>query len=77
MQDYSFCTIFGEETREYPLLYASVFQFVIPNTGIILYISKGLIVRVNGSIKLEGVMPDISISNQLLDEIVNPLLKLL
>ena len=68
MQDYSFCTIFGEETREYPSLYASVFQFVIPNTGSILNISKGLIVRVNGSIKLEDVMPDISISNHLLDE---------
>ena len=68
MQDYSFGTMVGEETREYPSLYASVFPFVMPNTGSILNISKDLIVRINGSTKLEGVMPDISISNHLLDK---------
>ena len=78
IQDYNFGTIIGEETGDYPTLYASQFQYPLPNTGIIVKVSKGLIVRVNGSKKQEGVIPDIYIQDHLLDEedeILNGLLK--
>jgi len=50
----------------------------LPHTGIDVKISKGFIVRVNGSKKAEGVIPDIYIKDQLLDEndeILNGLIK--
>jgi C-terminal processing protease CtpA/Prc len=78
IQDYHFGTIVGEETADYPSLYASQFQFVLPNTGIPVKVSKGYIVRVNGSTKEQGVIPDIFIKDHLLDEndeILNGLLK--
>ncbi len=68
IQDYNFGTIAGEETGDYPSLYASIFQYSLPNTGIIVNVSKGYIVRVNGSKKEEGVIPDIFIKDHLLDE---------
>ena len=68
IQDYDFGTIVGEETGDYPSLYASIFQYKLPNTGIPVNISKGYIVRVNGSTKEEGVIPDIFIKDHLLDE---------
>ncbi|MGD1841011.1 MAG: S41 family peptidase [Thermonemataceae bacterium] len=68
IQDYSWGTIVGEETGEYPSLYASVFQYPLPNTGIVVVISKGRIIRVNGSKKEEGVLPDIFIKDHLIDE---------
>ena len=68
IQDYGFGTIVGEETAEYPSLYASQFQYQLPNTGIPVKVSKGYIVRVNGSTKQEGVIPDIPIRDHLLDE---------
>lgn len=79
-QDYGFGTIVGEETGDYPSLYASVFQYKLPRTGINVNISKGYIVRVNGSTKEEGVIPDIFIRDHLLDEndeILNGLLKII
>lgn len=78
IQDYSFGTIVGEETGDYPTLYASQFQYSLPNTGIVVKVSKGQIIRVNGSKKQEGVIPDIIIKDHLLDEedeILNGLLK--
>lgn len=78
IQDYGWGTIVGEETGEYPSLYASVFQYTLPNTGILVNISKGRIIRVNGSEKEEGVVPDIAIRDHLLDEpdeILNELLE--
>lgn len=78
IQDYDFGIIVGEETGEYPTLYASQFQFTLPNTGILVKVSKGQIVRVNGSLKKEGVIPDIYIQDHLLDEedeILNELIK--
>ncbi|MGB5237425.1 MAG: S41 family peptidase, partial [Flavobacteriaceae bacterium] len=33
IQDYKFGTIVGEETGDYPSLYASQFQYALPNTG--------------------------------------------
>lgn len=68
IQDYKFGTIVGEETGEFPSLYASQFQYTLPNTGIVVKVSKGQIVRVNGSKKEEGVIPDIMIKDHLLDE---------
>ena len=68
IQDYKFGTIVGEETGDYPSLYASVFQYKLPNTKIPVQVSKGYIVRVSGSTKEEGVIPDIYIKDQLLDE---------
>ncbi|MEM1219072.1 MAG: S41 family peptidase, partial [Bacteroidota bacterium] len=68
IQDYGWGTIVGEETGEFPTLYASQFQYPLPNTGIIVKVSKGQIVRVNGSTKAEGVIPDIEIRDHLVDE---------
>ncbi|MEO1487583.1 MAG: peptidase S41, partial [Bacteroidota bacterium] len=58
----------GEETGDFPSLFASIFQFTLPNSGIPVTVSKGYIVRVNGSKKKEGVIPDILIKDYLLDE---------
>lgn len=68
IQDYGFGTIVGEETGEYPSLYASIFQFALPNTGTSVNVSKGFITRVNGNIEEQGVVPDIFIKDHLLDE---------
>ncbi|MEE4245078.1 MAG: S41 family peptidase [Kangiellaceae bacterium] len=68
LQDYGWATIVGEETGDYPTLYASQFEYALPSTGIVVKISKGYIVRVNGSKKAEGVMPDIRIEDHLLDK---------
>jgi len=68
IQDYNFGTIVGEETGDYPSLYASQFSYKLPNTGIPVKVSKGYIVRVNGSKKEEGVIPEIYIKDHLLDE---------
>ena len=77
IQDYDFGTIVGEETGDYPSLFASQFQYPLPNTAIVAKVAKGYIVRVNGSTKEEGVIPDIWIKDHLLDEtdeILNELL---
>ncbi|WGK65157.1 S41 family peptidase [Croceiramulus getboli] len=68
IQDYKFGIIVGEETGDYPSLYASQFQYNLPKTGIAVKVAKGKIIRVNGSIKQEGVLPDIRIRDHLLDE---------
>lgn len=78
IQDYNFGTIVGEETGDFPTLYASQFQYKLPNTGISVKVAKGRIVRVNGSKKQEGVIPDLTIKDHLLDEedeILNTLLQ--
>lgn len=77
IQDYNFGTIVGEETGDYPTLYASLFEYALPNTGIKVKVAKGQIVRVNGSKNQEGVIPDILIQDHLLDtkdEVLNWLL---
>ncbi len=68
IQDYGFGTIVGEETGEFPTLYASVFKFQLPETGIEVQVSKGYMVRVNGSREARGLVPDIFIQDHLLDE---------
>lgn len=80
IQDFKFATIVGEETGDFASLYASQYGYNLPNTGIEVKISKGYIVRVNGSKKAEGVIPDIYIKDHLLDqndEILDGLLKLI
>lgn len=68
IQDYGWGTIVGEKTGEFPSLFASVFQYPLPNTGILVNIAKGQIVRVNGSTRAEGVIPDIAVRDHLLDD---------
>lgn len=80
IQDYKFGIIVGEETGDVPSLYASQFSYTLPQTGITVKVPKGRIVRVNGSEKLEGVQPDITIQDHLLDdndEIMDALLVIL
>lgn len=68
IQDYGFGIIVGEETGEYPSLYASQFQYTLPNTSVVVKVSKGYITRVNGSTAKKGVIPDMVIQDHLLDE---------
>lgn len=68
IQDYEFGTIVGEETGDFPSLYASQFTYSLPATGIPVKVSKGYIVRVNGNTEARGVIPDIFIKDHLLDE---------
>ena len=68
IQDYEFGTIVGEETGDYASLFASLFEYPLPNTGIIAKVAKGFITRVNGSKKRLGVIPDIIIPDLLRDE---------
>lgn len=69
IQDYGLGQIVGEETAEFPNLYASIFSYKLPKTGINVDISKGKIQRVNGMDTKKGVIPDILIKDHLLDEI--------
>ena len=78
IQDYQFATLVGEETGDFPTLYASLFTVELPNTKTPVKIPKGYIVRVNKSEKAEGVIPEIHIDDHLLDdkdEIFDTLLK--
>lgn len=68
IQDYGFGTIVGEETGDYPSLYASVFNYQLPNTVVSVQVAKGRMVRVSGSTAEQGVIPDIFIRDHLLDE---------
>jgi len=68
IQDYGWGKVVGEETAEYPSLYASQFQYSLPITGIIVKISKGYIVRVNGSEEAKGVVPTMLIKDKLRDD---------
>lgn len=68
IQDYGFGTLVGEETGDYPSLYASVFRYQLPRTGVSVQVAKGRIVRVSGSTAEQGVVPDIFIRDHLLDE---------
>ena len=78
IQDYQFATLAGEETGDFPTLYASLFTVELPNTKISVKVPKGYMVRVNNSEKPEGVQPEINIKDHLLDdedEILNTLLQ--
>lgn len=78
VQDYAFGQIVGEETAEHPDLFASIFTYELPKTGIKVDVPKGKIQRVSSIDKGRGVIPDILIKDNLLDEvdeILNGLLK--
>lgn len=78
IQDYKFATIVGEETGDFPSLYASQFQYPLPNTGIAVKVPKGYIIRPNKKENKQGVVPDIFIKDHLTDEkddILNGLLE--
>ena len=67
-QDMKLATIVGEETGEFSSLLASQYGFFLPNSGIEVKLSKGYIIRLTGSKKAEGIIPDILIKDHLLDE---------
>ncbi|SEL48946.1 C-terminal processing protease CtpA/Prc, contains a PDZ domain [Aquimarina amphilecti] len=68
IQDYNLGVIVGEETAEYSNLYASIFSFKLPETGIIVDVPKGLIERINSKKQDLGVIPEIKIIDHLLDD---------
>lgn len=67
IQDYGWGTLVGEETAEFPTLFASQFHYTLPETGLTVKIAKGYIVRVSGSERAQGVEPDIVIQDHMLD----------
>ncbi|MDY2588326.1 S41 family peptidase [Winogradskyella aquimaris] len=78
IQDYGFGTIVGEETAEFPNLYASIFEYKLPKTEITVKVPKGKIQRVSGIDNGTGLIPDILINDELSnekDEILEKLLK--
>jgi hypothetical protein len=78
IKDYGWATIVGEETGEFPNLYASIYSYMLPETGITVEVSKGKIQRVSDADHGKGLMPDIEIKDHLLDnkdEIMEGLLK--
>lgn len=68
IQDYNFGTIVGEETGEYSNLYASIYSYQLPKTGVVVEVSKGKINRINGINNNKGLVPDIILKDHLLDE---------
>ncbi|MEJ8802776.1 S41 family peptidase [Pontibacter sp. H249] len=68
IQDYGFAELVGEETGDVPTLYASQFSFPLPETGVIVKVPKGYIIRPNGDTQLRGVVPDHKVRDHLLDE---------
>ena len=61
-------SIGNRETAEFPNLYASIFSYSLPKTGINVDVPKGKIHRINGIDNEKGVIPDIFIKDHLLDE---------
>lgn len=60
------------------VLYASQFQYALPNTGIVVKVPKGYMIRSNATEYKGGVIPDIFIKDHLIDdndEILDGLLK--
>jgi len=68
IQDYGWGTIVGEETGEFPNLFASIYSYQLPETGITVEVAKGKIERVSGKDNGQGVVPEIIINDHLLDE---------
>lgn len=68
IQDYGWATLVGEETTEHPNLYASIFQYKLPKTGITVHVPKGKMIRMSGNLEERGVIPDITIKDHLLDD---------
>lgn len=68
LKDYGWATIVGEETGEFPNLYASIYSYTLPKTEVTVEVSKGKIERVSGADNGRGLLPDIQIRDHLLDE---------
>lgn len=78
IKDYGWGTVVGEETAEFPNLFASIYSYTLHKTGIKVEVSKGKIERVSGIDNGRGLMPEIEIKDHLLDdkdEILEKLLK--
>jgi hypothetical protein len=58
IQDYGFGKLVGEETSDLPTSYASVANFRLPNTGLIVDYPKGYFIRPSGDTSKQGVIPD-------------------
>ena len=67
IKDYKFGKIMGEETGDTPTLHGAQFAFSLPLTKINVKVPKGYIIRPNGSKIVEGVIPDIIVTDHLLD----------
>ena len=68
IKDYGWGTLVGEETGEYPNLYASIYSYTLPKTGVTVEVSKGKIERVSSVNTEKGLIPDILIKDYLLDD---------
>ena len=68
IQDYHLATIVGEQTGDFPTLYASQFQYSLPKTKVTIKVPKGYIIRPNKKELKQGVIPDIFIKDHLVDE---------
>lgn len=58
ISDYEWGTTLGETTGEHPTLMASLFPVTLPETGFVVQVSKGFIVRVDGDQSYRGLLPD-------------------
>jgi hypothetical protein len=67
-QDAGFARLVGEETGDRPTLYAAQFAFPLPNTGLLVKVPKGYLVRPSGRHRRSGVRPDYAVRDHLLDE---------
>jgi len=68
LKDLGLATIVGEESGDHPTLHASQFSFPLPNTGMVVKVPKGYMVRAGGGEQANGVLPDVFIRDHLLDD---------
>jgi C-terminal processing protease CtpA/Prc len=68
IQDYRFGTILGERTADSPTTMAAIHQFNLPFTQMTVSYPKALIIRPNGDRSIQGVIPDIQITDNPFNE---------
>ena len=68
LKDLGLATIVGEESGDYPTLHAAQFSYPLPNTGVVVKVPKGYMVRAGGGEQARGVLPDVFIRDHLLDD---------
>lgn len=61
VQDYGFGTIIGEKTSDMATTYGAMESFTLPETELTVGFPKAHIIRPNGTRKVDGVSPDISV----------------
>ena len=59
VKDYDFGIVLGEKTADLATTHGAMEHFTLPNTGMTVGFPKALIVRPNGSLEPDGVVPDI------------------